>query len=138
MGAWYTIGVAVGLGLAAGLFFAGALAGRPYGVVVATLSAGALGVVAGFVVEGWLGLVAALAGAVVGAVSAIVVAGGALRRGATRGGTAALVGAAAVVVALLALVPILGYALAVVVPALAARRARREPERHAGLRSLAR
>ena len=33
---------------------------------------------------------------------------------------------------------VLGYVLAVVVPALAARRARQEPERHAGLRSLAR
>ena len=138
MGDWYTIGIALGLGLAAGLAFAGLLAGRPYGLVVATLAAVTVGVLAGLAVEGWLGLAGALVGAVLGAVSATVIASGALRRGATRGGTALIVGGIAVAVALLALVPVVGYLLAVVVPALAARRARREPERHAGLRSLAR
>jgi hypothetical protein len=49
-----------------------------------------------------------------------------------------LVGLAAVVTAGLAFVPALGYLEAVVLPALALRLRRREPERYAGLRTLAR
>ena len=60
-----------------------------------------------------------------------------LRRGGTPGGTAFLVGSASIAVALLALIPVVGYLIAVLVPAAAARQARREPERHAGLRTLA-
>lgn len=137
MGDWYEIGVALGLGLAAGLLLAGVLAGWRYGLVVSTLGALAIGVAAGLLVKGWLGLPGSLLGAVIGSVSASLVARGALRRGATPGGTAFLVGSASVAVALLALVPVVGYVLAVVIPALAARRVRREPERHAGLRTLA-
>lgn len=137
MGDWYEIGVALGLGLAAGLLFAGALAGRRYGLPVALVGAIAVGVAAGLLVKGWLGLPGSLLGAVLGAVSASIVARGALRRGATQGGIALLVGGAAVAVGLLALLPVVGYVLAVVIPALAARRARSEPERHAGLRTLA-
>jgi hypothetical protein len=48
-----------------------------------------------------------------------------------------LVGIAAIVVAALAFVPVLGYLEAVAVPAVAARLRRRAPERYAGLRSLA-
>jgi hypothetical protein len=104
---------------------------------VALAGAIAVGVAAGLLVKGWLGLPGSLLGAVLGAVSASIVARGALRRGATRGGIALLVGGAAVAVGLLALLPVVGYVLAVVIPALAARRARNEPERHAGLRTLA-
>jgi hypothetical protein len=46
--------------------------------------------------------------------------------------------AAAVLLAALAWIPIVGYLEAVVVPALAARLRGRMPERYAGLRSLAR
>ena len=137
VGDWYEIGVALGLGLAAGLLLAGLLAGRRYGLVVSTLGALALGVAAGLLVKGWLGLPGSLLGAVIGAASASIVTRGALRRGATQGGIAFIVGAVAVAVGLLALVPVVGYVLAVVIPALAARRARSEPERHAGLRTLA-
>ena len=52
-------------------------------------------------------------------------------------GTAILIASASILVGLLALVPVAGYVLAVLVPALAARRARNEPDRHAGLRTLA-
>jgi hypothetical protein len=62
---------------------------------------------------------------------------GALRRGGTRGGLAVLVAGAALVVAALAFIPIVGYLEAVVVPALAARLRGRAAERYAGLRTLA-
>ena len=62
---------------------------------------------------------------------------GALRRGGTRGGTAALVAGAALVVAALAWVPVVGYLEALALPVLAARLRRRAPERYAGLRTLA-
>ena len=137
MGDWYEIGVALGLGLAAGLLLAGALAGWRYGLVVSVVGALAVGVAAGLLVKGWLGLPGSLLGAVIGAVSASIIARGALRRGATPGGTAFLIATASIAVGLLALVPVAGYVLAVLVPALAARRARNEPDRHAGLRTLA-
>ena len=63
---------------------------------------------------------------------------GALRRGGTRGGIAALVGGAAVVAAALAFIPVVGYVEAVVLPVFGLRTRSREPERHAGLRTLAR
>ena len=96
-------------------------ADEPEGVVDVALAGGAEGAV----------------GAVLGAVSASIVARGALRRGATPGGTAFLIGSLGIVVAMLALIPLAGFVLAVLVPAVAARRARQEPARHAGLRSLA-
>jgi hypothetical protein len=138
VGDWYQIGITLGLGLAAGLLLAALLASWRYGLLVSTLGALAVGVLAGLLVKGWIGLPGALVGALIGAGAASIIARGALRRGATPGGTAFLIGSAALVVALLALIPVVGYVLAVVVPALAARRARQEPDRHAGLRSLAR
>jgi hypothetical protein len=114
VGDWYEIGVTLGLGLAAGLLLAGLLAAWRYGLLTSALGALAVGALAGLLVKGWIGL-----------------------PGATPGGTAFLVGSASIVVALLALIPVVGYVLAVVVPATAARRARQEPERHAGLRTLA-
>jgi hypothetical protein len=137
VGDWYEIGVTLGLGLAAGLLLAGLLAAWRYGLLTSVLGALAVGALAGLLVKGWIGLPGALVGGLIGAGSASVIARGALRRGATTGGTAFLVGSAAIVVGLLALVPVLGYVMAVVVPVTAARRARQEPERHAGLRTLA-
>ncbi len=138
VGDWYEIGMTLGLGVAAGLLLAGLVAAWRYGVLVSTLGALAIGAVAGLLIKGWIGLPGALVGALIGAVSASIVARGALRRGATAGGTAFLVGSASIFIAMLALIPLVGYVIAVVVPAVAARRARQEPERHAGLRSLAR
>lgn len=131
------IGITLGLGVAIGLVAAGLVAAWRHGLLVSVAGGLVVGVLAGLLLEGWIGLPGAVAGPVIGAVSATVVARGALRRGATRGGTALLLGAAALVLGALALVPIAGFVVALVVPALAARRARREPERFAGLRTLA-
>jgi hypothetical protein len=78
------------------------------------------------------------AGAIVAVVATAQVVRGALRRGGTRGGTAALVALAALGAAGIAFVPGLGYVEALILPALAARLRRRSPERYAGLRMLAR
>jgi hypothetical protein len=77
-------------------------------------------------------------GGLIGAAAAAVVVAGALRRGGTRGGLALIVAAVAAGIAVLALVPILGYLEAAVLPALAVRLRRSQPERYAGLRTLAR
>jgi hypothetical protein len=86
---------------------------------------------------GWGDVVAGVLGGLAGALGAAQVVRGALRRGGTRGGTATLVAGAALLVAALALVPVLGYLEAVALPVLAARLRRRAPERYAGLRTLA-
>jgi hypothetical protein len=75
---------------------------------------------------------------VCGAIGSAPLVRGTLRRGGTRGGTALLLALAALVGAALAFVPVLGYLEAVAVPVLGARLRARAPERHAGLRSLAR
>lgn len=137
MGDWYEIGITVGLGLAAGIAFAGVLAGLRFGLASTLLGALVVGIAAGLLVNGWLGLSGGVVGAVIGSVSAAAIVRGANRRGATLGGTAFLLIGAAVVVALLALIPVVGYIEAVVLPVVAARRARSLPEKYAGLRSLA-
>ena len=136
MGDWYEIGITVGLGVAAGVFSAGVLAGLRFGWAASVAGALGVGVAAGLLVKGWLGVPGGLAGAVSGAASAGVVVRGALRRGGTIGGTAFLLVGAAVMLALLALIPLVGYVLAAMLPVLAWRRARAEPERYAGLRTL--
>jgi hypothetical protein len=55
-----------------------------------------------------------------------------------RGGTALLVGGAALAVAAAAFIPLVGYLGTLGLPLLAARMRRRRPERYAGLRTLAR
>jgi hypothetical protein len=134
MGSWYTIGLLAGLGVAVGVFAAG-LFPR---LAAAALGAAAVSVGIGFARFDWDEAVAGAVGGLLGALGATVIVTGALRRGGTRSGTAVLVGLAAVVAAGLAFVPALGYLEAVVLPALALRLRRREPERYAGLRTLAR
>jgi hypothetical protein len=134
---WYTIGLALGLGLAAGVLLAGLLSTTAVGRVAAILGAGAVGIAVGLVVEDWAEAVAGGAGGVVGAAVAILLVAGALRRGGTRGGLALIVGGAALALAALAFVPVAGYLEAIVLPALAARLRRAQGERYAGLRTLA-
>jgi hypothetical protein len=138
VGAWYTIGLCLGLGLALGIAVAGLLAINALGTGIATIAGAAAGAGVGY----WLGEVPeAIAGGVAGAAGALAAAAvvqGARRRGATRLGLAAYLGAAAVLVGLLALIPIAGYLLAVAVPLFAARMRGRQAARYAGLRTLAR
>jgi hypothetical protein len=134
----YWIGLALGLGVSVGILFAGLLASGRAGVAAAVVGAAAAGAALGFLVSGSGEAIAGAIGGVAGAGGSAAVVRGALRRGGVRGATAALIGVAALVCALLALVPLLGYVEAVLVPALGARVRGRQSERYAGLRILAR
>jgi hypothetical protein len=138
VGAWYTIGLAAGLGVAAGVLLAGALASVRFGLEAALVLGAAAGAAVGGLIWGVPEAVAGGLGGALGAIGAVQIARGALRRGGTVSGTALLVGAAALAIAAVAFIPLMGYVLAVVVPGLAARLRRRSPETYAGLRSLAR
>ena len=137
MGDWYTIGLALGLGIALGTLFAGLLSATPLGRGAAVALAGASGALVGIVVDDWTELVAGAAGGVLGAAGAVIVVAGALRRGGTRGGLALIVAAVAAGLAGLAFVPVAGYLEAVALPFLAVRLRRTQAERYAGLRTLA-
>jgi hypothetical protein len=139
MGGWYWIGVSVGFGAAAGVLVAG-FAARI--MVAAVVVAAAAGVGLGYAIDAWQpgswgDLAGGAAGGLLGALGAVQIVRGALRRGGTAGGTAALVAGAALVAAGLAWIPAVGYFEALALPALAVRLRRREPERYAGLRTLA-
>ncbi len=139
MGSWYWIGVCVGLGAAGGVLVAG-FAARA--IVVSAAVGAAIGLGLGFAIDSWQpggvgDWIGGIVGGLLGALGAAVIVRGALRRGGTAGGTAALVAGAALVVAGLAFVPVLGYLEALALPALAGRLRRRSPERYAGLRTLA-
>lgn len=143
MGAWYWIGVAVGLGAAAGVLLAGIVGAARAALLAVGVAALAAGAAIGYGVDAWEAgswgdVVGGALGGLAGALGAVQVVTGALRRGGTRGGTATLVAGAALAVAGLAWVPALGYVEALALPALAARLRRRQPERYAGLRTLAR
>jgi len=94
---------------------------------------GAIGLLIGDTAE----TVAGAVGGVLGALAASAVVLGARRRGATRFGVGAYMGAVGVLVCLVALIPIAGYVIAVALPALAARMRGRQAARFAGLRTLA-
>jgi len=134
MGDWYTIGILVGLGASIGVAATATLRRALAGVAVAAVVAGAIGLIFGQ----WDEAAGGVVGAACGAIGSAPLVRGTLRRGGTRGGTALLLTLAALVGAALAFVPVLGYLEAVAVPALGARLRSRAPERHAGLRSLAR
>ena len=137
MGDWYTIGLALGLGIAIGTLFAGLLSATPLGRGAAVVLAGVAGALVGTFVDDWTELVAGAVGGVLGAVGAAIIVAGALRRGGTRAGLALIVAAVAAGLAGLAFVPILGYLEAVALPFLAVRLRRTQAERYAGLRTLA-
>ena len=137
MGDWYTIGLALGLGIAIGTLFAGLLSATPLGRGAAVVLAGVAGALVGTFVDDWTELVAGAVGGVLGAVGAAIIVTGALRRGGTRAGLALIVAAVAAGLAGLAFVPVAGYLVAVALPFLAVRLRRTQAERYAGLRTLA-
>jgi hypothetical protein len=136
MGTWYSIGIGAGLGVAVGVLLA-AVVPRKLALVL-VVAAAVVGAAIGELVWGWDQAAGGAIGGIAGGFGALPVVAGALRRGGTRGGLALLVGGAAVVTAGLAFVPVVGYLEAVALPAIALRLRAREPERHAGLRTLAR
>ncbi|HET8751176.1 MAG TPA: hypothetical protein VFM43_01470 [Gaiellaceae bacterium] len=144
MGAWYWIGVSAGLGAAVGIFVAAAVgAAVRVALVTAGLAAVLAGAGLGFGIDewqpgGWADIALGAGGALLGLLGAAQTVSGALRRGGTRVGTGALVGGAAFVVAALAWIPGVGYAIPLVLLVLAALLRRSRPERYAGLRTLAR
>ena len=137
VGDWYTIGLALGLGIAIGTLFAGLLTATPLGRAAAVVLAGAAGALVGTLIDDWTELVAGGIGGVLGAAGAAIVVAGALRRGGTRAGLALIVAALAAGIAALAFVPAAGYLEAVALPLLAVRLRRTQAERYAGLRTLA-
>jgi hypothetical protein len=142
VGGWYWIGVSAGLGAGAGVLLAGFVGRKRAAVVALAIVAGAVGAGLGWGVDsleagGWGNRLAGIVGGILGGLAAAQIVGGALRRGGTRSGTAMLVGGAGIIVAALGFVPVLGYLEALALPALAARLRRSQPERYAGLRTLA-
>jgi hypothetical protein len=135
---WYRIGVAAGIGAGAALFAAGWLARTRPGALLSILIGVAVGIGVGLALGDWKDAVGGAIGGVLGGVGGAPLAAGTLRRGGTASGTGILIGLAGFTIAALALVPFLGYLEALALPALAARARRREPERYAGLRTLAR
>jgi hypothetical protein len=134
MGTWYTIGLFAGLGAALGVAATGAL--RRW---VLSLGASVVAIViVALVVSHWAQAVGGGVGAVCGALGSAPLVAGTLRRGGTRGGTAALLALAALAGAGLAFVPVVGYLEALALPLFGLRLRRNAPEKHAGLRTLAR
>jgi hypothetical protein len=137
VGSWYTIGLCLGLGLGLSVAITGILGSNLLGIGAAAVVGAVLGGAIGLLIGDTAEIVAGAVGGVLGAVSAAVVVVGALRRGATRFGVGAYVGSLGALVCLFALIPIVGYILAVALPVLAVRRRGRQAARFAGLRTLA-
>jgi hypothetical protein len=134
VGDWYTIGILAGLGTSLGVVATAVFRRALIGLVVGAAIAAAIG----FAFGHWQQAVGGLVGAACGALGSGPLVAGALRRGGTRGGTSILLGLVALVGAALAFIPVVGYLEAAAVPILGARVRRSSPDKHAGLRSLAR
>ena len=137
VGSWYTIGLCLGLGLGLSAAIAGVLGSNILGIGAAAIVGAVLGGAIGLLIGDTAETIAGVVGGVLGALSAAVVVNGALRRGATRFGTGAYVGAVGVLVCLIALIPLAGYLVAVALPLLATRMRGKQAARFAGLRTLA-
>ncbi len=137
MGSWYTLGLVLGLGVAIGVVLAALLGGTVPGTVAAAIVACAAGLALGALAFGWGEAVLGAVGGALGAAGGGSIVIGARRRGGTRGGTALFVACGGLALAALALVPLVGYVEALLVPGLARRVRRRQTERYAGLRTLA-
>jgi hypothetical protein len=137
MGDWYTIGLSLGVGLGLGVILSGLIGVNVAGLAGALVVGTGIGLVVGLAVGDTAQAIAGAIGGFLGALTAAAVVFGARRRGATRMGLAAFVGMGGVLIALLALIPIVGYVEAAVLPLLAGRMRGRQAARYAGLRTLA-
>jgi hypothetical protein len=137
MGSWYWIGVCAGLGVAVGVLLAALFAGTRIALTATLVLAAGIGIAIVFALGQWDEAIGGGAGGAFGAIGAAQLVTGTMRRGGARFGIIVFLGLAALVLAALAWIPIVGYLEAAVVPALAARLRDRAPERYAGLRSLA-
>ena len=135
---WYRIGVAAGVGAGGAVVAAGWLARSRAGAVLTVLIGIGIGIAVGLGIGDWKAAVGGAIGGLLGGLGGVPLAAGTLRRGGTTVGTGILIALAGVGLAALALVPFIGYLEALAVPALSTRARRREPERYAGLRTLAR
>jgi hypothetical protein len=134
---WYTVGLFAGLGVAVGIAVVGVLGGRRI-AAVAPLVGAVLGAALGLVLFEVEEAVAGGVGGALGAFGSAQLVRGALGRGGTRVATGFFVVLGAVLVALLAFVPVLGYVEAIAAGVLGIRVRRRAGKRYAGLRTLAR
>jgi hypothetical protein len=134
----YWVGVFLGLGVAVGVTLAGILGSSRLGWTVAVVLGAAIGAVVGLALAGVEDAIAGGVGGLLGAGGARQLVSGTVRRGGTRAATAIFAALGGLVLAVLAFVPVMGFLEAIAVPALGARLRRREPERYAGLRTLAR
>jgi hypothetical protein len=137
VGSWYTIGFCLGLGLGLSVAITGILGTNVLGIGAAAVVGAVLGGAIGLAIGDMSEAIAGAIGGILGALSAAAVVVGALRRGATRFGVGAYMGALGVLICLIALIPVAGYLLAVALPILAARMRGRQAARFAGLRTLA-
>jgi hypothetical protein len=138
VGSWYWIGVCAGLGVALGVLLAGLLAGTRVALALALALAVGGGVAIGFALGQWDEAIGGGAGGALGTLGGAQLVAGTLRRGGARFGVAVFIGLAALLLAALAWIPVVGYLEATLVPAFAARVRGRAAERYAGLRTLAR
>jgi hypothetical protein len=137
VGDWYTIGLSLGVGLGLGILFVAALGVRRVTITMGAAGAAAAGGLVGFIIGDTAEVIAGAAAGLIGAACGAAIVLGAVRRGGTRLGLAMLMGIGGVTVALLALVPLVGYVETVVLPFLTLRMRRRQASRFAGLRTLA-
>jgi hypothetical protein len=137
VGSWYWIGVCAGLGVAVGVLVAALFAGTRVALTASLVIAAGIGVAIGFALGQWDEAIGGGVGGALGAIGSSQLVTGTMRRGGARFGIAVFVGLAALVLAAIAWIPVVGYLEAAVVPALAGRLRGRAPERYAGLRSLA-
>jgi hypothetical protein len=138
VGDFYTVGVLTGLGVGIGVLAAALLGGIRLGVVLAVAVAAVGGAALGLALADAEEAIGAGVGGAAGSFGAGMLVRGALTRGGARLATGALLGLAGLVLAVLALIPGVGYAEAVALPLVAVRLRRAGSRRYAGLRILAR
>ena len=141
MGWWYWIGVSAGFGSAAGVLVSG-LPLRRTNAVLDMLAVLLVGGLVGLSVAGphrghWSDVAAGAIGGLAAYLGASVIVAGAFRRGGTRLGLAILMFGVALIAAGIAVIPAAGFVEAIALPTLAYRLRRLQPQRYAGLRTLA-